>query len=141
MPAQIAASEEKRLRHEDSVPDGAAGLSPAGDETGHADAGRSFSIPAGRTAEASTLGIQFALERLLVDPDFLLRVHRDPVSDLEVASRLSFFLWSSIPDERLLDLAERGQLTKPANLEKEARRMLADPRATMHSWMDSPPSG
>ena len=60
-------------------------------------------------------GIQFALERVLVDPDFLLRVHRDPrgktsasktpyrLSDLEVASRLSFFLWSSIPDERLLD--------------------------------------
>ena len=77
-------------------------------------------------------GIQFALERVLVDPDFLLRVHRDPVapqaavgqgtqrlSDLEVASRLSFFLWSSIPDERLLALAERGQLTNPATLEKE----------------------
>jgi hypothetical protein len=88
-------------------------------------------------------GIQFALERVLVDPDFLLRVHRDPVApkqasaqavwrlgDLEVASRLSFFLWSSIPDERLLALAERGQLTNPANLEKEARRMLADPRST-----------
>ena len=52
------------------------------------------------------------------------------LSDLEVASRLSFFLWSSIPDERLLDLAERGQLTNPATLEKEVRRMLADPRAT-----------
>ena len=75
-------------------------------------------------------GIQFALERLLVDPDFLLRVHREPVSDIEVASRLSFFLWSSIPDERLLDMAERGQLTKSGNLEKEARRMLADARAT-----------
>jgi mono/diheme cytochrome c family protein len=84
-------------------------------------------------------GIQFALERLLVDPDFLLRVHRDPIApiqanyrlgDLEVASRLSFFLWSSTPDERLLALAERGQLTHPAILEREARRMLADPRAT-----------
>ncbi len=83
-------------------------------------------------------GIQFALERLLVDPDFLLRVYRDnkqsesiyKLSDLEVASRLSFFLWSSIPDERLLDLAERGQLTNPGVLEKEARRMLADPRST-----------
>ena len=82
-------------------------------------------------------GIQFALERLLVDPDFLLRVYRDSkqsegiyrLSDLEVASRLSFFLWSSIPDERLLDLAERGQLTNPQILEKEVRRMLADPRA------------
>jgi Protein of unknown function (DUF1592)/Protein of unknown function (DUF1588)/Protein of unknown function (DUF1585)/Protein of unknown function (DUF1587)/Protein of unknown function (DUF1595)/Planctomycete cytochrome C len=82
-------------------------------------------------------GIQFALERLLVDPDFLLRVYRDSrqsegiykLSDLEVASRLAFFLWSSIPDERLLDLAERGQLTNPQTLEKETRRMLADPRA------------
>jgi len=83
-------------------------------------------------------GIQFALERMLADPDFLLRVHREPtpaakepyrLSDLEVASRLSFFLWSSIPDDRLLTLAERGELTKPAVLEKEARRMMADPRA------------
>jgi uncharacterized protein DUF1592/uncharacterized protein DUF1588/uncharacterized protein DUF1585/uncharacterized protein DUF1595 len=86
-------------------------------------------------------GIQFALERLLVDPEFLLRVYRDPavlkpgepayrLSDLEVASRLSFFLWSSIPDDRLIDLAKREQLTTPATLEKEVRRMLADPRAT-----------
>jgi Protein of unknown function (DUF1592)/Protein of unknown function (DUF1588)/Protein of unknown function (DUF1585)/Protein of unknown function (DUF1587)/Protein of unknown function (DUF1595)/Planctomycete cytochrome C len=88
-------------------------------------------------------GIQFALERVLVDPDFLLRVHspsrealrRDKssavrLSELEVASRLSFFLWSSIPDDRLLTLAERGQLTNPATLEQEVRRMLADPRAT-----------
>jgi mono/diheme cytochrome c family protein len=86
-------------------------------------------------------GIQFALERMLVDPDFLLRVHRDPagpakagqhvykLTDLEVASRLSFFLWNSIPDERLLDLAERSELTKPEVLERETRRMLADARA------------
>jgi mono/diheme cytochrome c family protein len=83
-------------------------------------------------------GIQLALERVLVDPDFLLRVHRDPpaaspatyrLSDLELASRLSFFLWSSIPDSRLLDLAERGQLTSPPVLEREVRRMLADSRA------------
>ena len=88
-------------------------------------------------------GIQFALERILVDPDFLLRVHRDPatlteaapgqgsyrLSDIEVASRLSFFLWSSIPDERLLDLAERGQLTTPRILEQQVRRLLADSRA------------
>jgi len=82
-------------------------------------------------------GIQFALERVLVDPDFLLRVHRDQqargpyrLTDLELASRLSFFLWNSIPDERLLDAAERGQLSKPALLEQQVRRMLADPRAT-----------
>jgi mono/diheme cytochrome c family protein len=84
-------------------------------------------------------GIQFALERMLVDPDFLLRVYRDPakatagnyrLTDLELASRLSFFLWSSIPDDHLLTLAEHGELSKPQNLEKEVRRMLADPRAT-----------
>ena len=82
-------------------------------------------------------GIQFALERLLVDPDFLLRVHREipasattRISDVELASRLSFFLWSSIPDDHLLTLAERGELSNPATLEKEVRRMLADPRAT-----------
>lgn len=82
-------------------------------------------------------GIQFALERVLVDPDFLLRVHRDRsargpyrLDDLELASRLSFFLWNSIPDERLLDAAERGQLSNPAILDQQVRRMLADPRAT-----------
>jgi mono/diheme cytochrome c family protein len=83
-------------------------------------------------------GIQFALERMLVDPDFLLRVVRDPatkavayrLSDLELASRLSFFLWSSIPDDHLLTLAERKELNTPQSLEKEVRRMLADPRAT-----------
>ena len=82
-------------------------------------------------------GIQFALERVLVDPDFLLRVHRDQgsrgpyrLSDLELASRLSFFLWNSIPDERLIDAAERRQLSKPAFLEQQVRRMLVDPRAT-----------
>ncbi|MCH7934179.1 MAG: DUF1592 domain-containing protein [Gemmatimonadetes bacterium] len=84
-------------------------------------------------------GIQFALEFLLSDPDFLLRVTRDPeaagagevyrLSDLDVASRLSFFLWSSIPDEELLDLAERGQLANPEVREEQVRRMLADPRA------------
>ena len=79
-------------------------------------------------------GIQFALERMLVDPDFLLRVHHDRVdprrSDVELASRLSFFLWSSIPDAALLDAAERGELAKPAVLEQQVKRMLADPRAT-----------
>jgi len=82
-------------------------------------------------------GIQFALERMLVDPDFLLRVVRDPaakaasyrLSDVELASRLSFFLWSSIPDDHLLTLAEHKELSNPQTLEKEARRMLADPRA------------
>ena len=86
-----------------------------------------------------TAGIQLALERMLVDPDFLLRIERDPagaapgapyrLSDVEVASRLSFFLWGSIPDEPLLDVAERGTLAEPTVLEAQVRRMLADPRA------------
>jgi mono/diheme cytochrome c family protein len=84
-------------------------------------------------------GIERALRRLLVSPEFLFRVERDPadatagrayrVSDIELASRLSFFLWSSIPDDTLLGLAERGQLSSPAVLSREVRRMLADPRA------------
>ncbi len=84
-------------------------------------------------------GIQFALERLLADPDFLFRVVRDPVdatpntgypiSDVELASRLSFFLWSSIPDDQLLDAAEEGTLSNPDVLEQQVRRMMADPRS------------
>ncbi len=95
----------------------------------------------GRDGGTFDSGIQFALERLLVDPDFLLRVERDPaqiasrqtvypISDLELASRLSFFLWSSIPDDELLALAEQGRLTEPGVLDQQARRLLADPRAT-----------
>jgi mono/diheme cytochrome c family protein len=82
-----------------------------------------------REGGSFTAGIQFALERMLVDPDFLLRV-RTGQRDLELASRLSFFLWSSIPDDILLDAAERGDLSKPALLERHVRRMLADPRAS-----------
>jgi len=78
-------------------------------------------------------GVQFALERMLVDPDFLLRVHPPSPDasrrDVELASRLSFFLWGTIPDDRLLTLAERGELSSIPVLEREARRMLADPRA------------
>jgi hypothetical protein len=84
-------------------------------------------------------GIQFALEGMLASPSFLLRVYHDPESaepgdvypltDLELASRLSFFLWSSIPDDTLLELAERGELSDPEILEQQARRLLDDPRA------------
>ena len=81
-----------------------------------------------------------ALQRLLVSPEFLLRVERDPddppgglepylVSDLELASRLSFFLWSSLPDDALIEAAAAGTLRDPAVLESHVRRMLADPRA------------
>ena len=84
-------------------------------------------------------GIQAALERILASPKFLFRAERDPagaapgsiyrVSDTELASRLSFFLWSSLPDERLLQLASQGKLRNPAARDQEVRRMLADPRA------------
>ncbi len=89
----------------------------------------------GRKGGTFQTGIQFALERLLVDPEFLLRVHRTRqeetyrLTDLEVASRLSFFLWSSIPDDRLLKAAERRELTSAGVLGNEVRRMLADWRA------------
>ena len=94
---------------------------------------------AGRRERGFESGIQKALERLLVAPEFLFRIERDPVdiapgaaynlNDLELASRLSFFLWSSIPDEELLGLAEEGRLHEPAVLERQVRRMLTDPQA------------
>jgi hypothetical protein len=84
-------------------------------------------------------GVRAALERLLVSPDFLFRIEADPdkvtpgtayrLSDVELASRLSFFLWSSIPDDELLDLAIHGRLWDTGALERQVRRMLADPRA------------
>ncbi|NOT63660.1 MAG: DUF1592 domain-containing protein, partial [Acidobacteria bacterium] len=84
-------------------------------------------------------GIQRALEAMLVAPDFLLRVESEPktpglsrafrLNDLDLASRLSFFLWSSIPDEELLSLAEQNKLQDAATLQQQIRRMLADPRA------------
>ncbi len=84
-------------------------------------------------------GIQLALKRLLVSPEFLFRIERDPegvapgavypISDLALASRLSFFLWSSIPDDGLLAAAERGALRDPTELERQVVRMLADARA------------
>jgi mono/diheme cytochrome c family protein len=84
-------------------------------------------------------GIQMALEGLLVSTEFLFRIERDPanlppdtayrVSDLELASRLSFFLWSSIPDDELLALAEQGKLREPAVLEQQVKRMLRDRRS------------
>src|SRR5688572_24705760 len=84
-------------------------------------------------------GIDLALRRVLASPKFLVRVERDPatvpagaayrLSDLEIASRLSFFLWSSIPDDTLLDVASKGGLKSPAVLDQQVRRMLADPKS------------
>jgi mono/diheme cytochrome c family protein len=103
--------------------------------------GRKEGVPAGASAQAGSfdLGIQRALERLLVSSQFLFRIEREPanvaagtayrVSDLELASRLSFFIWSSIPDDELLDAAAAGRLKDPKVLEQQVRRMLADPRS------------
>jgi hypothetical protein len=84
-------------------------------------------------------GIERAVQALLVMPEFLFRVEHDPpgvaanavyqVGHLELASRLSFFLWASIPDDELLDVAIRGTLGEPATFDREVKRMLADPRA------------
>jgi hypothetical protein len=93
----------------------------------------------GREEGSFEAGIRFALERLLMSPDFLIRTERDPasvsaggayrLSDVELASRLSFFLWSSIPDDELLGVAEKGVLHNPGILSTQVRRMIADPRS------------
>jgi len=93
----------------------------------------------GREEGRFEIGIERAVEGLLVSPEFLFRVERDPqtatggapyrISSRDLASRLSFFLWSSIPDDQLLDLAISGRLQQPAVLAQQVRRMLADPRA------------
>ena len=93
----------------------------------------------GRAAGSFDNGIEMALRRLLVSPEFLFRVERDPegvaaggnyrLSGLELASRLSFFLWSSIPDDELLAVAERGELGDARVFEAQVERMLADPRS------------
>lgn len=93
----------------------------------------------GRREGSFETGIQRALEMILVDPEFLFRFERDPaglapgtayrISDFELASRLSFFLWGSIPDDELLDVAEAGRLADPDVLEQQVRRMLADERS------------
>ncbi len=93
----------------------------------------------GRADGGFDQGIEMALSGVLVNPNFLFRLEPDPagiapntpyrVSDLELASRLSFFLWSSIPDDELLNVAIAGRLHEPLVLEREVRRMLADPRS------------
>ena len=92
-----------------------------------------------QSSQGFEAGIGMALRAILVSPEFLFRIERDPadvapdtayrISDLELASRLSFFLWSSIPDDQLLDLAEAGELKDPAVLEEQVGRMLDDSRS------------
>ncbi len=84
-------------------------------------------------------GVRSAITRILASPEFLYRIEQDPerlapgavhkISDLELASRLSFFLWSNVPDDELLTAAASGKLSRPAVLEAQVKRMLADPRA------------
>jgi hypothetical protein len=93
----------------------------------------------GRAQGSFDDGIEVAVRKLLVAPEFLFRIERDPagkpagtvyrVSNLELATRLSFFLWSSIPDDELIDVAARGRLHETAELQRQVKRMLADPRA------------
>src|SRR5580693_876056 len=93
----------------------------------------------GRNDGTFDTGIERALQRILADPEFVFRKEAEPatlaagqnyhISDLELASRLSFFLWSSIPDDELIDAAAKNKLHEPAVLEQEVRRMLADSRA------------
>ncbi len=98
----------------------------------------------GRREGTFDTGIQFALQRILASPNFVFRAERAPetvanaapgttyrLSDLELASRLSFFLWSSIPDDQLIDLASQGKLKNPTVLTQQVKRMLADPREAL----------
>ena len=92
------------------------------------------------SGQSAEQGVQLAIQAMLVSPNFLFRIERDPdprnpalvheVSPFELASRVSYFLWSSMPDEELMSLAESGRLTNPGVLEAQVDRMLADPRAT-----------
>ncbi|MEE2636977.1 MAG: DUF1592 domain-containing protein [Acidobacteriota bacterium] len=93
----------------------------------------------GRRGADFETGIQFALRGILIDPEFLFRVERDPagvapgtafsITDVELASRMSFFLWSSLPDDELLEVAARGELREPGMLTRQVARMLRDPRS------------
>jgi len=99
----------------------------------------------GRSGGTFDSGIQFALRGVLASAKFVFRAERDPagaapgsvyrIDDLELASRLSFFLWSSVPDDELLDAAGRGALKDPVALDRQVRRMLADPKA--HALVDN----
>jgi hypothetical protein len=90
--------------------------------------------------QSTEQGIELAIQAMLVSPNFLFRIEHDanptdaahahPVSDVELASRLSYFLWSSMPDEQLMELAEAGKLHVPATLDAQVKRMLADQRSS-----------
>ncbi len=105
----------------------------------------------GAAEEGFELGVRQGLQSILVSPEFLFRLERAPasarpgesyrLSDVELATRLSFFLWATVPDEELLEIAESGRLSNPAVLEQQVERMLADPRSETlatrfaHQWL------
>jgi hypothetical protein len=95
-----------------------------------------FVAQAKADGEDTEHGVQLALEAILVSPNFLFRVERDAVqqthkvTDLELASRLSYFLWSSLPDDELLNVAEAGKLHQPDVMNAQVKRMMADPRSS-----------
>ena len=99
-----------------------------------------FVAMAKANGQSTGQGIQLALQAMLVSPHFLFRIEHDPnpldaarahpISDIELASRLSYFLWSGMPDDELLSLAESGQLHTPATLDAQVKRLLADPRSS-----------
>ena len=114
-----------------------AGLPPVGHRGGPQEPGAR--VPARRADGDFESAIEMALSAVLVNPNFLFRIEADPpaippksayrIPDFQLASRLSFFIWSSIPDDALLDLAEHGELSKPEVIEQQVLRMLADPRS------------
>jgi hypothetical protein len=82
-----------------------------------------------KDSESFDEGIRVALQAILMSPNFLFRVEREPVSEYDLAARLSYFLWSTMPDEELLRLADEGRLRKPGVMDAQVRRMMADARA------------
>jgi hypothetical protein len=97
----------------------------------------------GAASDGFEIGVRAGLQAILVSPEFLFRLEREPtesrpgeayrLSDMDLATRLSFFLWASAPDQELLDVAASGRLSGPAVLEQQVRRMLEDPRSTLAS--------
>ncbi len=125
------------MREKDHLDTRAPRVSPAGNGSG--SSGAAERVSQWRDNGGFEAGIELALRSILVSPKFIFRFEAQPpkcgantpyrVSDIELASRLSFFLWSSIPDEALLDVAAKNTLHRPEVLQQQVKRMLADPRS------------
>ncbi len=137
-PAKDKNEDARSLRQADFLDAGQARLSPSGDQ--RRPRGAHAVLRRGReTGTVSKSGIREGITGMLASPFFLYRGERVPaglkpgdkypITDLELASKLSFFLWNSIPDDELLDLAIKNKLSDPATLDQQVRRMLADPRS------------